>query len=108
VKKVLDGPDTTTTDARSGLKITKLKDHLLIYRYGVLKVWLDLELKYLVKWNLTTQAEVAGFNTILIILGMGDYYTFLRTKRTILVKAGEHFYYSDQYNSKFGPEGGNY
>ena len=108
VKKVLDGPDSVTTDARSGLKITKLKDHLLVYRYGVLKVWIDLELHYLVKWNIATQAEVVGFNIILTVLGMGDYYTFLRTKKTVIIKAGPHYYQSEEYNRKFGPEGGNY
>lgn len=108
LNRVLLGPDRHVKDSRSGLKIVKVRDHVIIYRHGELKLWVDTELKYLVSWSVTTQAEVKAFNKVLSILGISDHYEFMRSGRVVLLQAGEHFYRSEEYHETFGPDSRNY
>jgi len=108
VAQVIDGPDRWLVDERTGLKVVKTRDHLLIYRHGVRKLWLDLELKYLLSFNLQTQAEVNAFNNVLALAGVSDHYAFMRSGRMVLLDFDNEFYRSEDYESKFGPESGNY
>lgn len=108
VNKVLQGPDRHIKDSRSGLKIVKVKDHLLIYRHGELKLWVDMELHFLVQWHINTQAEVTAFNKVLTLVNLDDHYEFIRSGRTVILQAGFHFYRSEEYNGTFGPDSGNY
>lgn len=105
VGAVLAGPDRHTRDDRTGLKVVKVRDNLLIYRHGVRKLWVDLEVKLVVSWSLNTQAEVQSFNQILRLLGMEDFYEFVRTGREVLINAGGKWYYAIEYDEKFGPLG---
>jgi hypothetical protein len=102
VKTVLKGPDRWVSDDRTGLKVVKLRDNLLIYRHGIRKMWLDLELRYVVSWNLSTQAEVAAFNRVLQLAGVDSFYEFIRSGRLVLLNAGGHFYRSEEYDELFG------
>lgn len=108
LNKVLVGPDRHVKDSRSGLKIVKMRDHLLIYRHGELKLWVDMELKYLVSWHVNTQAEVKAFNKVLAVLGISDHYEFMRSGRVVLLQSGEQFFRAEQYNETFGPDSRNY
>jgi hypothetical protein len=106
--KVLVGEDRFVKDARSGLKIVKVRDHLIIYRHGELKLWVDMELKYLVAWHINTQAEVTAFNKVLDLINIRDHYEFIRSGRTVLLQAGNKFYRVEEYNDTFGPDSRGY
>lgn len=106
--RVLEGPDRHIKDVRSGLKIVKVKDHLIIYRHGELKLWVDMELFYVVSWNVSTQAEVSAFNKVLELVHCADNYEFVRTGRAVLLKTGTQFFRAEQYNETFGPDSRNY
>lgn len=108
LNRVLNGPDRHVKDSRSGLKIVKVRDHLLIYRHGELKLWVDMELKYLVSWHVNTQAEVRAFNKVLGLLELSDHYEFMRSGRVVLLQAGEQFYRAEEYHENFGPDSRNY
>lgn len=102
---VLQGPDRWTKDDRTGLKVVKVRDNLLVYRNGERKLWVDLEVRLLIAWKIRTQAEVKVFNELLEALGLEDFYEFMRSGREVLLHAGGKWYYADEYNEKFGPAG---
>jgi len=106
--KVLAGEDRFVKDARSGLKIVKVRDHLIIYRHGELKLWVDMELHYVVSWHVSTQAEVTSFNRILALVNCSDHYEFIRSGRTVLLQSGLDFYRAEEYNDTFGPDSRGY
>jgi hypothetical protein len=106
--RVLAGKDRFVKDGRSGLKIVKVRDHLLVYRHGELKLWVDMELHYLVSWSVNTQAEVKSFNRLLELLNIGDHYEFIRSGRTVLLQSGDMFYRAEEYNDTFGPDSRGY
>jgi len=106
--RVLAGKDRSVKDPRSGLKIVKVRDHLIIYRHGELKLWVDMELHYIVDWKLNTQAEVTAFNKVLDLVGISDHYEFIRSVRTVLLQSGEHFYRAEEYHETFGPDSRGY
>lgn len=107
VKRVIRGQDRFLYDSRSGLKVTKTRDHLVIYRHGEMKLWVDLELHYLVDWSVRTQAEVRSFNNVLNLLEL-SHYQFVRSGRTVLLEADHKFYRKEEYHESFGPESRNY
>lgn len=106
--RVLAGSDRFIRDPRSGLKVVKVRDHLIIYRHGEMKLWIDLELHYVVSWQVSTQAEVSAFNKILALVHCEDHYEFMRSGRVVLLKADNTFYRSEDYHEKFGPDSRNY
>jgi hypothetical protein len=106
--RVLNGPDRHIRDVRSGLKVVKVRDHLIIYRHGEMKLWVDMELRYVVSWQVSTQAEVTAFNRILTLVKCDDHYEFMRSGRVVLLKTNNTFYRSEDYHEKFGPDSRNY
>ena len=103
--RVLHGPDRWTTEARTGLKVVKVRDNLLVYRHGERKLWIDLEVRLIVAWCVRTEAEVKSFNRLLKDLGLEDFYEFVRSGRNVLLNAGGKWYHAVEYNEKFGPLG---
>lgn len=108
VNKVLAGEDRYVKDSRSGIKAVKVRDHLLVYRFGELKLWVDMELHYVVSWSVNTQAEVTAFNKILDLVNVSDHYEFIRSGRTVLLQSGDKFYRAEEYNGTFGPNSRGY
>ncbi len=107
-KRILDGPDRYLKDERSGIKVTKTREHLIVYRHGELKLWVDLEMKHVVAWSVRTQAEVNAFNKVLGLVGLSDRYQFLRSGRVVIVEKDGHYYRTEEYEHVFGPESGAY
>jgi hypothetical protein len=107
VGTVLHGPDRWLKDDRTGLKVVKIRDNLLIYRHGTRKLWVDLEVKLIISWKINTQAEVLAFNALLNLLGIEDFYEFIRSGRTVMLNAGGKWYQSAEYGIKFGHLGRN-
>lgn len=108
VSRVLNGEERHISDQATGLKVVRVRDHLFVYRHGELKIWIDLELQYLVSWEVCSQPEVDAFNRVLQLANVSDFYTFIRHGRLVLVQAGQSFYRSEEYAAKFGPDSGNY
>jgi hypothetical protein len=104
-KKVLDG-SKYEHDARSGLKVTHCKEHLIIYRHGELKLWVDTEVDHLLAFSVRTQAEVSAFNKVLELCNIKS--RFVRSGRTILVEHELNYYRSEDYHESFGPDSRNY
>ncbi len=105
--RALENPGEWVEHKKSGLKVARIRDHLIIYRRETQLLWLDLELRFIVQFNLTTKQEVAAINQLLAILELNETYTFVHSS-IVYLKVGMNYYHKHNYKVHFGLESGNY
>lgn len=76
---------------RSGLKLAKSRQQLIIYRHGELKLWIDLSTKEIRRWSIRTKPEAKAFNQVLKHVGCSEYRFMRSGTQTILLRSGEHY-----------------
>ena len=107
IKHALEEPGRHFRHQKSGLSVAKIRDHLIIHKHDKLLLWIDLELKFIVKFNLSHKLEVMAINQLLEQLGMKCHYQFVYSQ-VVYLKVGLEYYHKDNYEAKFGLESGNY
>lgn len=105
--RALENPGEWVEHEKSGLKVARIKDHLIINKRETQLLWVDLELQFIVQFKLTTKQEVAAINQLLTILKLNSFYTFVHGPRVYL-KVGMNYYHRYNYKAHFGLESGNY
>lgn len=95
VKRAID--NRYSIEGRSGVKVVLVRNHLIIYRHGERKLWIDTELKFLVAWKIRTEAEVRAFNAVLAEVGLAEQYKFYRHGRIVLLRVGDETYDQETY-----------
>lgn len=83
IQKVLDGKERTLKDSRSQIQVSRINRQLIVYRYGGVQFWYDLDTG-LRSWCMTTNAEVRAYNQVLKLLN--DENMFIKLGSTVLYK----------------------
>lgn len=107
IKQALEEPGKHFKHQKSGLSVARIRDHLVIHRHATLLLWIDLELKFLVKFNLNSKLEVMAINQLLEQLSLKHLYQFVYSQ-PVYLKIGFKYYDKQTYEAEFGLESGNY
>jgi hypothetical protein len=84
ILRLLEGKDRVLRDSRSQIEVHKVNRQLIVYRYGGVQFWWDLDTG-LRQFCMVTNAEVRAYNSILHELHV----------ETMFIKSGPIVYYKE-------------
>lgn len=96
IQRVLNGPDRTLKDSRAQIQVSRINRQLIVYRYGGVQFWWDLD-KGLSQFCMVTNAEVRAYNQVLQHLGSED--KFIKAGTTVYYKQGDALWKSSDWSS---------
>lgn len=94
VERVLLGKDRKLQDSRSQIQVSRVNRQLIVYRYGGVQFWYDLDTG-LRQFCMVTNAEVRAYNSILKALD--DQNMFIKSGNTVLYKEGDTLWTSQSW-----------
>jgi hypothetical protein len=79
IARLLKGEERTLRDSRSQIQASRVNRQLIVYRYGVLQFWYDLDAG-LRSWAFSSNAEVRAYNRVV------PEGTFVKAGKTVLYR----------------------
>jgi hypothetical protein len=96
VKRVLEGKDRVLRDSRSQIAVHRVNRQLIVYRYGGVQFWYDLDTG-LRQFCMTTNAEVRAYNQILQLIKSED--QFIKSGPIVFYKTGDKLWRSCEWKT---------
>jgi len=96
VQRVLEGKERTLRDGRSQIQVSRVNRQLIVYRYGGVQFWWDLD-KGLRQFCMVTNAEVRAYNQVLEHLKSED--RFIKSGPLVYYRKGEQLWKSSDWSS---------
>jgi hypothetical protein len=97
IRRVLEGKDRTLKDTRSQIQVSRVNRQLIVYRYGAVQFWYDLDTG-LRQFCMVTNAEVRAYNKVLLLVQSPD--IFIKNGPTVYYKQGDKLWKSSEWNCK--------
>lgn len=97
VTRVLKGEERTLRDSRSQIQVSRVNRQVIVYRYGGVQFWYDLDTK-LRSFCMVTNAEVRAYNSILRELQ--DEGMFIKSGSTVYYKKGDELWTSATWSAR--------
>jgi hypothetical protein len=94
VTRVLQGKERVLKDSRSQIQVSRVNRQLIVYRYGGVQFWYDLDTG-LRQFCMITNAEVRAYNSILKALD--DPNMFIKSGSTVFYKEGDALWTSSTW-----------
>jgi hypothetical protein len=86
IRRVLQGNERELKNTRAQIKVARVNRQLIVYRYGGVQFWYDLDTG-LRMWCMQTNAEVRAYNQVLALVNPEGKHRF--------IKSGPVVYYSE-------------
>lgn len=96
VTRILKGEERVLKDTRSQIAVHRVNKQVIVYRYGGVQFWWDLDTG-LRQFCMTTNAEVRAYNAILHLLESPD--QFIKSGSLVFYKQGDHLWRSCEWKS---------
>lgn len=100
VTRVLKGDDRTLRDSRSQIQVSRVNRQLIVYRYGGVQFWWDLDTG-LRSFCMVTNAEVRAYNQILLLLESDN--KFIKSGPAVFYKEGDKLWTSQSWLANLQP-----
>lgn len=94
VTRILKGEERTLRDSRSQIQVSRVNRQLIVYRYGGVQFWYDLDLG-LCQFCMVTNAEVRAYNAILKLLKSED--QFIKSGTLVFYRQGDQLFRSSEW-----------
>lgn len=94
IKRLLRGKERTLKDTRASIQASRVNNQLIVYRYGGIQFWYDLNLG-LCQFCMTTNAEVRAYNGVLALLKVEG--KFFKSGPLVYYKQGDKLYKSSEW-----------
>lgn len=95
ILRLLNGEDRVLRDSRSQIETHKVNRQLIIYRYGGVQFWWDLDTG-LRQFCMVTNAEVRAYNSILTHLQSSN--IFIKSGPIVYYKEGDKLWTSSDWS----------
>lgn len=89
--------ETTLRDSRSQIQVSRVNRQVIIYRYGGVQFWWDLDTG-LRQFCMVTNAEVRAYNSI--IKELNDDGLFIKSGPTVFYKKGDKLWKSSDWSGQ--------
>lgn len=96
VTRILKGEERTLRDSRSHIQVSRINRQVIVYRYGGVQFWYDLDTG-LRQFCMVTNAEVRAYNSILKLLQSTN--LFIKSGTTVFYKKGDKLWTSAEWNA---------
>lgn len=97
LQKVLEGEERTLRDSRSQIQVSRVNRQVIVYRYGGVQFWWDLDTG-LRQFCMVTNAEVRAYNAVLRLLNSEN--MFIKSGTIVLYKQGDRLWKSSEWSSQ--------
>lgn len=94
LQRVLEGKERVLRDSRSQIQVSRVNRQVIIYRYGGVQFWWDLDTG-LRQFCMITNAEVRAYNAILKHLGSDN--LFIKSGPAVYYKEGDKLWTSQSW-----------
>lgn len=96
VTRILKGEERTLRDSRSQIQVSRVNRQLIVYRYGGVQFWWDLDTG-LRQFCMVTNAEVRAYNSILKLLESPN--LFVKSGQMVYYKEGDKLWTSSTWSA---------
>lgn len=100
VTRILKGEERTLRDGRSQIQVSRVNRQVIVYRYGGVQFWWDLDTG-LRQFCMSTNAEVRAYNSILLLLNSDM--KFIKSGRAVYLKKGDKLWTSQAWLANLQP-----
>jgi hypothetical protein len=100
VTRILKGEERTLKDSRSQIQVSRVNRQVIVYRYGGVQFWWDLDTG-LRQFCMATNAEVRAYNSVLQTLGALT--MFIKSGPTVYYKEGDKLWTSLTWSANLRP-----
>jgi hypothetical protein len=94
VTRILKGEERVLRDSRSQIEVHRVNKQLIVYRYGGVQFWWDLDTG-LRSFCMVTNAEVRAYNSILLSLNSQS--KFIKSGPAVYYKEGDKLWTSQSW-----------
>jgi hypothetical protein len=88
--RLMVGAERTLVDSRAQIKASRVNRQIIVYRYGGVQFWYDLDAG-LRSWCMTTNAEVRAYN---LLVNPEEDGHFIKSGPTVYYKKGDQLWKS--------------
>lgn len=98
VTRILQGSERTLKDSRSQIQVTRVNRQVIVYRYGGVQFWWDLDTG-LRSFCMVTNAEVRAYNQILTLVNPESQNMFIKSGPVVYYKEGDNLWTSSTWSA---------